>query len=40
MVECRAGEWIQSMECIFLMKVPWRITAPMRSREKGDEFSQ
>ncbi len=40
MVDVTAGEWIQSMECIFSIKEPWRMTAPTRSRENGEELSQ
>ena len=39
-VELRAGEWIQSIACIFSMNEPCRITAPTRSKAKGEEFSQ
>lgn len=40
MVDVTVGEWSQSIECILSIKVPWRITAPTRSRENIDEFSQ
>lgn len=35
-----AGECIQSIECIFSIKDPCRITAPTRSRANADELSQ
>ena len=40
MVEVAVGECIQSIECIFSTKDPWRMTAPTRSRAKGEELSQ
>lgn len=39
-VALTAGECTQSIECIFSINEPCRITAPTRSRAKLDEFSQ
>lgn len=34
-IDERVGEVSQDRWCIFLMNVPWRMTAPLRSRENG-----